>query len=128
MTSFADSEKRLIAALARIDQALDRETPVDARLEALHAENAALKRSLTEAEAQLARVTTQPAAAASDSALQAELDAMRVARAAEIEALDDIMSGLELLIARAPRASDAPYVENVAPASGEVVAFDKSEG
>ena len=29
---------------------------------------------------------------------------------------------------RAPRASDAPYAENVAPASGEVVAFDKSEG
>ena len=65
---------------------------------------------------------------APDADLQSELDLMRTTRAAEIAALDDIMTGLEQLIARAPRASDAPYAENVAPMPGEVVAFDKSEG
>ena len=132
MTSFADSEKRLIAALRRIDQALDRDAPAAiapdaAELQALRAENAALKRSLAEAERELARATSQ-INASGEVALQAELDQMRITRAAEIEALDEIMAGLELLIARAPRASDAPYAENVAPAPGEVVAFDKSEG
>ena len=86
----------------------------------------ALKQRLATLEAELAaaRRTTAPA----DAELQSELDLMRSTRAAEIAALDDIMSGLELLIARAPRASDATYAEDVAPASGEVVAFDKSEG
>ena len=128
MTSFADSEKRLIAALNRIELSLDRDPPADAGLEALRAENAALKRSLADVEAQLARATTNAAATRDDADLQSELDLMRATRAAEIAALDDIMSGLEQLIARAPRASDAPYAENVAPAPGEVVAFDKSEG
>lgn len=128
MTSFADSEKRLIAALNRIEKSLDRDPPADAGLEALRAENAALKRSLADVEAQLARATTHAAATRDDADLQSELDLMRATRAAEIAALDDIMSGLEQLIARAPRASDAPYAENVAPAPGEVVAFDKSEG
>lgn len=136
MTSFADSEKRLIAALGRIDQALDRGTPAgahtdgvrtdDAELEALRAENAALKQRLSEAEGQLA--AHAKGANGAEGALQSELDRLRATRSAEIAALDEIMSGLELLIARAPRASDAPYAENVAPASGEVVAFDKSEG
>lgn len=131
MTSFADSEKRLIAALGRIDQALDRSTPAGARtddseLEALRAENAALKQRLSEAEGQLA--AHAKGANGAEGALQSELDRLRATRSAEIAALDEIMSGLELLIARAPRASDAPYAENVAPASGEVVAFDKSEG
>ena len=126
MTSFADSEKRLIAALGRIDRALDRDTPENAADADLRAENAALKQRLATLEAELAaaRRTTAPA----DAELQSELDLMRSTRAAEIAALDDIMSGLELLIARVPRASDAPYAEDVAPASGEVVAFDKSEG
>ena len=126
MTSFADSEKRLIAALGRIDRALDRDAPENAGDDSLRAENAALKQRLAELEAELtaARRNTAPA----DAALQSELDLMRSTRAAEIAALDDIMSGLELLIARAPRASDAPYAEDVAPALGEVVAFDKSEG
>lgn len=130
MTSFADSEKRLIAALGRIDRALDRDTPENAADADLRAENAALKQRLATLEAELAaaRRTTAPADAELQSELQSELDLMRSTRAAEIAALDDIMSGLELLIARAPRASDAPYAEDVAPASGEVVAFDKSEG
>ncbi|MBA4490365.1 hypothetical protein [Paracoccus sp. S1E-3] len=129
MTSFADSEKRLIAALGRIDQALDRAAPAaDAELAALRAENAALKRSLADVEAQLARTETHVAATQGDAAIRAELDLLRSTRAAEIAALDDIMSGLEQLIARAPRASDAPYAEDVTPAPGDVVAFDKSEG
>ena len=126
MTSFADSEKRLIAALGRIDQALDKGTHEDAGAEALRAENAALKQRLAEVEAELAAMRDD--AAPVDAELQSELDLMRSTRAAEIAALDDIMSALEQLIARAPRASDAPNAENVAPASGEVVAFDKSEG
>lgn len=131
MTSFADSEKRLIAALGRIDQALERGSSAgagadDAELEALRAENAALKLRLSEAEARLAARANGVDKA--EGAAQSELDRLRATRSAEIAALDEIMSGLELLIARAPRASDAPYAENVAPASGEVVAFDKSEG
>ncbi len=93
MTSFADSEKRLNAALARIDRALDR----------------------------------APAEGGDSAKLQAELDALRAARAAEIAALDDIMTGLEALIAKAPRASDAPYAEDVQPASGDVLRFDQGE-
>lgn len=96
MTSFAESEKRLNAALARIDRALDR--PV-----------------------------AQPAGGGDIAKLQAELDALRTARAAEIAALDDIMTGLEALIAKAPRASDAPFAEDVQPAPGDVMRFDQGE-
>ena len=127
MTSFADSEKRLIAALNRIEQALDRAAPADSSSDsdALRAENAALQARIATLEAELAAARHAPAA---DADLQSDLDLMRATRASEIAALDDIMSGLELLIARAPRASDAPYAENVAPIPGEVIAFDKSEG
>ena len=38
------------------------------------------------------------------------------------------MSGLEKLLATAPRASDAPYAEDVAPDSGDVVAFSGQKG
>ena len=108
MTSFADSEKRLIAALGRIDRALDRDTPENAADADLRAENAALKQRLATLEAELAaaRRTTAPA----DAELQSELDLMRSTRAAEIAALDDIMSGVELLIERAPRGSDGKFV------------------
>lgn len=120
MTSFADSEKRLNAALSRIDNALDRclahasgaglpeAAPDDAALQELRALNASLTQRLAEAEAALA-------------ALAAE-------RAAEVAALDEIMDELETMIARGPQSSDAPYAEDVAPGPGEVVAFDKSEG
>ena len=125
MTSFADSEKRLIAALGRIDDALDRGAAAVSAQGELRAENAALKQRLAALEAELAAARN---GRAPDADLQSELDLMRTTRAAEIAALDDIMTGLEQLIARAPRASDAPYAENVAPMPGEVVAFDKSEG
>ena len=125
MTSFADSEKRLIAALGRIDDALDRGAAAVSAQDQLRAENAALKQRVAALEAELA---TARNGRAPDADLQSELDLMRTTRAAEIAALDDIMTGLEQLIARAPRASDAPYAENVAPMPGEVVAFDKSEG
>ena len=125
MTSFADSEKRLIAALGRIDDALDRGAAAVSAQGELRAENAALKQRVAALEAELAAARN---GRAPDADLQSELDLMRTTRAAEIAALDDIMTGLEQLIARAPRASDAPYAENVAPMPGEVVAFDKSEG
>ncbi len=104
MTSFAESEKRLYAALARIDRALDR----------------ALDRASD-------RPVAQPAGGADTAELQAELDTLKAARAAEIAALDDIMTGLETLIAKAPRASDAPFAEDVQPAPGDVVRFDQGE-
>ncbi|MDO5642910.1 MAG: hypothetical protein Q4G26_11080 [Paracoccus sp. (in: a-proteobacteria)] len=141
MTSFADSEKRLIAALGRIDAALDRASvpgPAEAEpaLVALRAENQALKRRLAEAHEETARLARANEALsalhdgdmAGDDALRAELDALKAARAAEIAALDDIMSGLEGLIARAPRASDAPYAEDVTPAPADILAFDTREG
>lgn len=157
MTSFADSEKRLIAAFGRIDAALDRfvqSSPAidagaapsangsDDRFAELQAENKALKRRLAEANEEAARLARANAALvaanaeltqgkdASEDALQAELDALKAARAAEIAALDEIMTGLEILLSRAPRASDAPFAEDVAPAAavGDVVAFDQSEG
>lgn len=161
MTSFADSEKRLMLALGRIDDALDRAAarpapapdhadgaapPADDEaLAALKAENAALKRRLAEANEEAARLVRANEALAAanagltdgrdipEEALRAELDALKAARAAEIAALDDIMSGLEAMIARAPRASDAPYAEDVAPeevtpASGDVVSFGQNEG
>ncbi|MFV0411482.1 MAG: hypothetical protein ACK5LJ_17825 [Paracoccus sp. (in: a-proteobacteria)] len=97
MTSFVESEKRLNAALVRIDRALD-------------------------------RALALPAGGGGDTAkLRAELDALRAARAAEIAALDDIMTGLEALIAKAPRASDAPFAEDVQPAPGDVLRFDQGE-
>lgn len=150
MTSFADSEKRLIAAFGRIDAALDRAATAPAPDDAsgddadtvaqLRAENSALKRRLAETNEEavrLARANDALAAANAElvagsangeSALQAEIDALKAARLAEIGALDEIMTGLEVLIARAPRASDAPYAEDVAPAPADIVAFDQREG
>ncbi|MDO5605116.1 MAG: hypothetical protein Q4G25_08150 [Paracoccus sp. (in: a-proteobacteria)] len=142
MNSFADSEKRLVAALARIDQALDQRVTghghADEEGARLVAENADLRRELETAAQEVARLGAENEALRSRSdssgtpdasaALQAELEALRAARAAEIAALDDIMSGLEALIARAPRVSDAPYAEDVAPAPGDVLSFDKNGG
>ncbi|WBU55915.1 hypothetical protein [Paracoccus sediminicola] len=157
MTSFADSEKRLIAALARIEQALDRGPGPQAQSDApqpgeaaaqdsaeltrLQSENTALKRRLAETGEELARLAAANEALSqanadltadkehgSDPALRAEIEALKAARAAEMAALDDIMAGLEGLIAQAPRASDAPFAEDVSPASGHVVAFDQNEG
>lgn len=156
MTSFAESEKRLIAALGRIDRALDAAqaalpagdaaAPVSesgesaAELSALRDENTGLKRRLAEAgedAARLARANEKLAAenerladgqGEAEAALRAEIEALKAARTAEIAALDDIMTTLEAFIARAPRASDAPFAEDVAPAPGDIVAFDQSEG
>ncbi|MEZ5724243.1 MAG: hypothetical protein R3E47_03980 [Paracoccaceae bacterium] len=152
MTSFADSEKRLIAAFGRIDAALDLSAaestshhngstdgadPGDTA--ALKAEIGALKRRLAEAHEEAARLARANDALASanaelsaggadsDSALRAELDAIKAVRQAEIGALDEIMTGLETLIAEAPRAPDAPYAEDVTPAPADIVAFDQRE-
>lgn len=153
MTSFADSEKRLIAAFGRIDAALDltaaESSPhhngsaegADAgETAALKAEISALKRRLAEAHEEAARLARANDALASanaeltaggadsDSALRAELDAIKAVRQAEIGALDEIMTGLETLIAEAPRVPDAPYAEDVTPAPADIVAFDQREG
>ncbi|TKW67572.1 MAG: hypothetical protein DI616_04420 [Paracoccus denitrificans] len=156
MTSFADSEKRLIAALGRIDAALDAveiqpppaadaaetaaQGPAAEELATLRAENSSLKRRLAtshEEAAGLARANEALSLANAEltagnndaeSALRAELDALKAARHAEISALDEIMTGLEALIARAPRASDAPYAEDVTPEPADIVAFDQREG
>lgn len=153
MTSFADSEKRLIAAFGRIDAALDNAAhllagPVSDQadgdgqgdLAAIRAENGALKHRLAAAQEDAARLARANEAlsranaeltagnADTETALRAELEALKAARQAEIAALDEIMTGLEALIARAPRASDAPYAEDVTPAPGDVVAFDQREG
>ncbi|SDD20619.1 hypothetical protein SAMN05421538_101100 [Paracoccus isoporae] len=154
MTSFAESEKRLIAALGRIDRALEagpaaadqpeRDGESDesaARITALRDENTALKRRLAEAgedATRLARANemlaaenatlTKAGGGEAEAALRAEIEALKAARAAEIAALEDIMASLETFAAEAPRASDAPYAEDVAPAPGDVVAFDQSEG
>lgn len=159
MTSFADSEKRLIAAFGRIDAALDSTAILTARpaadadgaevtlsadasdeLLAIKAENSALKRRLATSHEEAARLARANEALSlanaelvaggtdTEAALRAELSALKAARQAEIAALDEIMTGLEALIARAPRASDAPYAEDVAPAPAEIVAFDQREG
>ncbi|MFV0293996.1 MAG: hypothetical protein ACK5II_12615 [Paracoccus sp. (in: a-proteobacteria)] len=150
MTSFSDSEKRLIAALGRIDQALDRRpsqiTAIqqgndgsDEIISLLQTENEALKSRQTEMEQEITRLSevNESLATASrkaeggkkaESALQKELDALKATRKAEIAVLDEIMTGLEALVAKAPRVSDAPYVEDVMPVSGEVVSFDSDEG
>ncbi|WBU64397.1 hypothetical protein [Paracoccus aerodenitrificans] len=158
MTSFAESEKRLISALGRIDKALesldaraaadpapqtatpDDSSRSDARIAALISENAALKQRLAEAGAETVRLAQANEVLAAENAkltsgqgdaeaaLTAELEALKAARAAEEAALDEVMATLEAFIASAPRASDAPYAENVAPASGDVVSFDQNEG
>ncbi len=155
MTSFADSEKRLIAAFGRIDAALDNAAGRlggaafdsadagagdQAELAALKSENAALKRRLATSHEEAARLARANEAlseanaeltaggADTETALRAEIAALKAARQAEIAALDEIMTGLEALIARAPRASDAPFAEDVAPAPADIVAFDQREG
>jgi chromosome segregation ATPase len=159
MTSFADSEKRLIAAFGRIDAALDNAASLMARpvaeavtaeiiiaedapeeLAAIRAENSALKRRLATSHEEAARLARANEALSranaelvaggtdTEAALRAELAALKAARQAEIAALDEIMTGLEALIARAPRASDAPYAEDVTPAPADIVAFDQREG
>lgn len=163
MTSFADSEKRLIAAFGRIDVALDNAASLLARpvaetvfteviitedadpgaadeLIAIKAENTALKRRLATSHEEAARLARANEALSranaelvaggtdAEAALRAELAALKAARQAEIAALDEIMTGLEALIARAPRASDAPYAEDVTPAPADIVAFDQREG
>lgn len=123
MTSFADSEKRLNAALERIARALDggpAQTGADGGDAALAAENAALSGRLAEAEAALADA-------------RATIATLEAARAEEAAALDDIMTELEAMIAAAPPpagddVADAPYAEDVTPAPGDVLPFDKQEG
>ncbi len=144
MTSFADSEKRLNAALSRIDKALDFRLARDAgnqpegaggdstELAALQAENTTLTERLAKAEAELAEMRVKAATAegqaSAESQLQGELDALKAERAAETAALDEILEELATMIASAPQAEDAPFAEDVSPVPGEVVAFDKSEG
>ncbi|WBU52479.1 hypothetical protein [Paracoccus sp. SCSIO 75233] len=156
MTSFADSEKRLREALNRIEKALgvqpaqfaglshdsagDQIAELSAEIEALRLENTALKQRLAEADQEkqdllrssekLAEENARLVEGQGDAqeALRAELEAVKAARDSEVAALDEIMTGLEALIARAPRASDAPFAEDVAPAPGDVLSFDKGEG
>ncbi|MDO5656814.1 MAG: hypothetical protein Q4G36_00590 [Paracoccus sp. (in: a-proteobacteria)] len=126
MSDFADSEQRLKSALERIDYFISRaKTPgpdhgLQSRLDAALAENKALWR---ENEALNDRLRQSD-----EGGLRAELDALKATRAAEIAALDEIMSGLERLMATAPRASDAPYAGDVRPDSGDVVAFSGQKG
>ncbi|MDO5529270.1 MAG: hypothetical protein Q4F71_07690 [Paracoccus sp. (in: a-proteobacteria)] len=138
MTDFADSEKRLSAALERIDYFLSRanqdgqsrvsgDAP-DARLDEAEAEIARLTAENESLRASAQDGAAQDGAGAGDDALRAELDALRTARAAEMAALDDIVAGLEALVARAPRASDAPFAEDVAPGSGDVLSFSGQQG
>ena len=113
MSNFPDSEKRLAAALARIDSALDRgqdaQAPDAAGQDALRAEIADLRDQLGNAQAETLRLQSEnaglaaladPAKTADESgALTAELASLKATRAAEIAALDDIMAGLENLLA-----------------------------
>lgn len=153
MASFVNSEKRLIAALDRIDAALDSDTAIstplpagadteckeDRKLHKLEMKNASFKQRLIEmgnditrlarANDTLIRVNAElcEGKEVADNALRAELDALKAARAAEIHALDDIMKEIEILIAQAPRNTDAPYAEDVEPASGDVVSFGNDD-
>lgn len=139
MSDISVSERRLSAALDRIDQFLDRGGVVPAahgpdlraELQAAHAQIAALTRRLEQADmaeqaARLAaanddlaaanRALIQAAAGEGDLAeavtagLEAEIEALRAARAAEAAQLGALMAEVERLLAEGDGAPASPAV------------------
>ncbi|RJL05681.1 hypothetical protein D3P06_06025 [Paracoccus aestuarii] len=122
MSDITASERRLSAALDRLDQLLDRPAPQPdhapgldnlqarldaateqaARLSAANEDLIAANRDLLEAQ-QTGGIGPDEARAA----LEAELSALRAARAAEMTQMSEIMAELERLLAEDPPAIDA---------------------
>lgn len=146
MSDIAASERRLSAALDRIDSILENwaeatseagttETTGDAstaalaeRLEAAQAEAARLS-AANEALAAANRALINAAPDATTAALEAEIAALRAARAAELAQMGELVTQLERLLASddavpiAPFAADLPHD----PAdSAEIMRFDRA--